>query len=77
MVVVQIFTFVLTTALLRHSERTIFPALPPRFGGPTLALGDKPGSPLSRLHVQSNKLISSDTRSRPTAFPAGPTTQHF
>lgn len=43
MVVVQIFTLVLTTALLRHSERTISPAPSPRFGGPSLAPGHKAG----------------------------------
>lgn len=47
MVVVQIFTFVLTTALLRHSERTISPAPSARFGGPRLAPGHQAGAPLA------------------------------
>lgn len=47
MVVVQIFTLVLTTALLRHSERTISPAPSARFGGPRLAPGHKAGAPLA------------------------------
>lgn len=47
MVVVQIFTLVLTTALLRHSERTILPAPSPRSGGPSVALGPRAGAPLA------------------------------
>lgn len=56
MVVVQIFTLVLTTALLRHSERTIFPALSPRFGGPSLALGYKAG--IAALPVCACRAVS-------------------
>jgi len=43
MVVVQIFTLVLTTALLRQSARTVFPAPSPQSGGPSLALSYKSG----------------------------------
>lgn len=60
MVVVQIFTLVLTTALLRRSERTISPAPSPRFGGPSAA------------RPARDQLIPSD-RSRGTEFPSAPT----
>lgn len=53
MVVVQIFTLVLTTALLRHSERTISAAPSPRFGGPRPAAGRKAGAPLALPVEQS------------------------
>lgn len=69
MVVVQIFTLVLTTALLRHSERTISAAPSPRFGGPRLAAGRSPCP-------WSHQLIPPDS-SRGAAFPSAPPRHSF